>query len=97
MLEAAAAGIGIVATAAGGTGEIVADDVQGILVPVPDDAALRAGVIRLARDPALRQRLGGQARDRAAAAFSIERSVGETAALYEEMAARHEVARQGLA
>jgi glycosyltransferase involved in cell wall biosynthesis len=97
VLEAAAAGIGIVATAAGGTGEIVTDGVQGILVPVPDDAALRAGVIRLVGDPALRQRLGGAARDRAAADFSIERFVGETAALYEEMAARHDVPRRRLA
>ena len=96
VLEAAAAGIGIVATAAGGTGEILTDGIEGILVAVPDDASLRAGVIRLAGDAALRQRLGGAARERAATAFSIERFVGETAALYEEMAARHEVSRRRL-
>jgi glycosyltransferase involved in cell wall biosynthesis len=97
VLEAAAAGIGIVATDAGGTREIVADGVHGLLLPVPDDAGLGAGIVRLAQDPALRQRLGGAARDRAAAAFSIERFVRETAALYEEMVARRARSRGRLA
>lgn len=88
VLEAAAVGIGIVATDAGGTGEIVTDDVHGLVVPVNDEDRLRSAVIRLAQDPALRRRLGASARERAAAAFSIDRFVGETAALYEEMAAR---------
>jgi glycosyltransferase involved in cell wall biosynthesis len=97
VLEAAAAGIGIVATDAGGTREIVADGVHGLLLPVPDDAGLGAGIVRLAQDPALRQRLGGAARDRAAAAFSVERFVRETAALYEEMVARRTRSRGRLA
>ena len=88
VLEAAAAGVAIVATAAGGTVEIVEDDLTGILVAVGDDEALRAGLIRLAADPALRARLGAAARDHAATAFGIDRFVRETADLYEEMAKR---------
>jgi glycosyltransferase involved in cell wall biosynthesis len=88
VLEAAAAGVPIVATAAGGTGEIVEDGRTGVLVPVEDDAALRAGIIRLADDPGLRARLGAAARDHAAAAFGVDRFVRETADLYEEMALR---------
>jgi glycosyltransferase involved in cell wall biosynthesis len=88
VLEAAAAGRAIVATAAGGTGEIVLDGQTGLLVPVGDRAALAAGIVRLARDPELRARLGAAARERAASQFGMERFVAETAALYEELAVR---------
>jgi glycosyltransferase involved in cell wall biosynthesis len=88
ILEAAAAGVAIVATAAGGTVEIVADGSTGILVPVEDGAALEAALIRLAEDPALRSRLGAAARDHVSAAFGVDRFVRETADLYEEMALR---------
>jgi len=93
VLEAAAAGIGIVATDAGGTGEIVADGVHGLLVPVSDDERLGEGVIRLAGDPELRRRLGAAARHRATTEFSIERFVTETAALYETLVARRPAPR----
>ena len=88
VLEAAAAGIGIVATAAGGTVEIVEDGRTGILVPVADDEGLRIGLVQLANDAALRARLGSAARDHAAAAFGLDRFIRETGDLYEEMASR---------
>lgn len=91
VLEAAAAGIGIVATAAGGTVEIVEDGHTGILIPVGDDDGLRAGLIRLAMDPVMRARLGSAAQEHAAAAFGIDRFIRETADLYEEMARRRGV------
>ena len=94
VLEAAAAGVAIVATAAGGTVEIVADDRTGILVPVGDDQALRNGLIRLAIDEGLRHRLGSAARDHAASAFGIDRFIRETAEFYEEMARRNGIDRQ---
>jgi glycosyltransferase involved in cell wall biosynthesis len=86
VLEAAAAGRPIVATAAGGTGEIVTDGETGLLVPIGDSAALGAAIIRLARDPDLRARLGAAARERAARDFGMDRFVAETVALYEELA-----------
>jgi glycosyltransferase involved in cell wall biosynthesis len=88
VLEAAAAGRAIVATAAGGTGEIVLDGQTGLLVPVGDRDALAAGIVRLARDPDLRARLGAAARERAATVFGMDRFVAETVALYEELAVR---------
>lgn len=88
VLEAAAAGRAIVATAAGGTGEIVLDGQTGLLVPVGDRVALAAGIVRLARDPDLRARLGAAARERAAGVFGMDRFVAETVALYEELAVR---------
>ena len=44
--EAASAGRPIVATAAGGSGEIVVDGVTGLLVPIEDLAALTGGLHR---------------------------------------------------
>ncbi len=86
VLEAAAAGRPILATAAGGTGEIVTDGETGLLVPVGDGDALAAGLVRLARDPDLRARLGAAARERAAREFGMDRFVAQTVALYEELA-----------
>ena len=93
VLEAAAAGVAIVATAAGGTVEIVEDGRTGVLVPVGDDEALRAGLLRLATDPDLRGRLGSAARLHAASVFGIDRFIRETADFYEEMARRRGIGR----
>ncbi|MFN8619362.1 MAG: glycosyltransferase [Chloroflexota bacterium] len=89
VLEAAAAGLPVVATDAGGTREIIIDGVTGVLVPVADGPALAAGLIRVLLDPALAARLGAAARGHAEKAFGIDRFVSETAALYEELHARH--------
>lgn len=67
VLEAAAAGLPIVATAVGGTLEILEDGLSGILVPPRDPAALSAAIERLAADPAARSRLGEAAAIRAQA------------------------------
>jgi glycosyltransferase involved in cell wall biosynthesis len=89
VLEGAAAGLPIVATAAGGTGEIVVDGQTGLLVPVGDPDRLADAVLRVLGDHDLGDRLGGAARDHAVAAFGVDRFVAETAALYEEMAKHH--------
>jgi glycosyltransferase involved in cell wall biosynthesis len=86
MLEAAAAGCAIAATAAGGTPEVVIDDRTGLLFGVADEPAMATAIDRLARDPALRQRLADGAREHVARSFSMDRFVAETAALYEAMA-----------
>jgi glycosyltransferase involved in cell wall biosynthesis len=93
MLEAAAAGRPIVATAAGGTGEIVMDGRTGLLVPVCDQIALTSALRRMTNDPALRDRLGAAARDHVASNFGIDRFVDEFASLYEALAARKRVLR----
>jgi len=88
ILEAAAAGLPIVATAVGGTGEIVVDGRTGLLVPPGDAIALASALQRVAADPGLRTRLGAAAREHVAKTFGMERFVAEFAALYEELAAR---------
>lgn len=87
LLEAAAAARPIVATAAGGSGEIVIDGETGFLVPVNDLEAVVGAMRRLVLDPDLRRRLGLAARQRTRTVFTMDRFVGEYAALYEELVA----------
>ena len=56
ILEAAAAGVPIVATPQGGTVEVVRSPDYGLLVPAGDAAALADAMARLVGDPALRDR-----------------------------------------
>jgi glycosyltransferase involved in cell wall biosynthesis len=86
VLEAAAAGLPIVATDAGGTAEILDQGRAGILVPIDDETAMAAAIGRLAADPVLRRSLGETARMFVQSAFGVDRFVAETAALYEELA-----------
>ncbi len=85
VLEAASAGLGIVATAVGGTPEILTHERDGLLVPAADRDRLADAIEALALDPELRHRLGEAASDRAGA-FSAGRLAGESGALYERLA-----------
>jgi glycosyltransferase involved in cell wall biosynthesis len=93
LLEAAASSRPIVATDAGGTGEIVIDGITGLLVPVGDESGLARAIRRMVADPDLRQSLGAAARERMRTTFGVDRFVAEWAAYYEEMAARHGIDR----
>jgi glycosyltransferase involved in cell wall biosynthesis len=87
VLEAAAAGLPIVATDTGGTAEILDGGRTGICVLIGDEAAFARALGSLVDDPALRRSLGDAARAHVQKAFGMERFVAETAALYEELAA----------
>jgi glycosyltransferase involved in cell wall biosynthesis len=65
--EAMASGLPVIATDTGGYRDFVAPNETGLLVPVGDISALAAAITTLAGDPALRARLGRQARVRAEA------------------------------
>ena len=70
-LEASAAGVPVVATAVGGTPEVVADGETGFLVPPGDPAALADKLLCLLRDPALRSRMGAAGRRRMRERFTF--------------------------
>lgn len=89
VLEASAAARPIVATAAGGTPEIVIDGETGLLVPINDTDRLGLALTQILEDAGLAQRLGGAAREHVSRTFGLQRFVAETAALYEEMDRRH--------
>jgi len=83
-LEAMAAGLPVVSTAAGGMPETVVHEKTGLLTPVGDSPALAQAVIRVFRDhslvDALRKNLAGQVQ-----AFSMDRMVEGNLAVYERL------------
>lgn len=64
LLEAAACGVPVAATTAGGIPEVVEDGVTGLLAPARDPEALAAALLRLLDDAPLRRRLADAARER---------------------------------
>ncbi|MHA6344779.1 glycosyltransferase [Roseivivax sp. CAU 1761] len=65
VMEAMAAGLPVICSRIGGTEDMIADGVDGLLVPQRNIAAIAAAAARLAADGALRRRLGAAARLRA--------------------------------
>ena len=95
FVEAAAAGVPQVAGASGGAPEAVAGGETGLVVPAPVSVAdIADGVGRLVDDPALRARLGAQARARAERQFSYDRLARTLDATLEQACGgRHELKR----
>ncbi len=77
VLEAMAAGLAVIGTTTGGTGEILSDGETGLTFPAGDAAALARQIRRLAADPDLRRRLSTAARQRVRSQFSLTRMVRE--------------------
>lgn len=68
LIEAMAAGLPAIATALGGNTETVGD--AGILVPHSDPARLCAAMLKLAKDPGIREKLAARSVKRALELFS---------------------------
>jgi glycosyltransferase involved in cell wall biosynthesis len=71
LLEGMAAGCAVIATPVGAVAEMIADEGNGLLVPVRDIDALVGSLTRLAGDPALRARLGSRAAQDAASYYDL--------------------------
>ena len=80
VLEAMTAGVPVIATDAGGTGEVVENNVTGLLVPVGDAPALKAAIERLWRQPALGRQLAEEAARQLTARFDFDAMVNATEA-----------------
>ena len=85
LLEAGACARPLVTTDVPGCRELVTDEVNGLLVPPRDSVALAHALRRLISDPALRQRLGREARRTVEAAHGEADIAWRTVALYNEM------------
>lgn len=94
LLQAAAAGVPIVATKVGGIPEAVEDGVGGCLVPPGDVGALAAAMRGVLADPYLRRAYGEAGRARVRADFSVDAMVEGNLAVYRELL---QEARLGLA
>jgi glycosyltransferase involved in cell wall biosynthesis len=86
VLEAEACGVPVVATNVGGVPEVCVDGKTGFLVPAKDADALAEKIILLAKDPALRQRLGTEGRNFVLKNYYWEDNVDKTLKLFEEQA-----------
>jgi glycosyltransferase involved in cell wall biosynthesis len=94
IMEAMALGLCPVATAVGGTPELIRNGVDGLVVPPGDAAALASAIRRVADDAALRRRLACSARERILRDFTIERMVEGTLAMYRAALAREHCGRR---
>jgi glycosyltransferase involved in cell wall biosynthesis len=86
ILEAMATGIPVVATAVGGTPEILSDGTGGILVPSRDPVRMAIAIVSLAQDHRRRSALAAAARRRLEASFTIDRMVDDYARSYRGLA-----------
>jgi glycosyltransferase involved in cell wall biosynthesis len=84
LLEAMAARRPVVATAVGGTCEVLDGDGSGTLVPPGDPQALASAVMALLADPARAARVGQTARQCVIERFSVRAMVTRLESLYEE-------------
>ncbi|MBA3789272.1 glycosyltransferase family 4 protein [Patescibacteria group bacterium] len=77
LIEALGVGARIVATDAGGNGELIEDGKNGLLVAVGDTQALAEAITRLLTDKEMRARLGTHALE-SAKRFSVSHMIKET-------------------
>lgn len=82
LLEAAACGVPVAATTAGGIPDAVEDGASGLLVPPRDPEALAGAILRLAGDRALARRLAEEARRRLPR-FGLARLAAATEEVYD--------------
>ncbi|MDI6774433.1 MAG: asparagine synthase (glutamine-hydrolyzing) [Verrucomicrobiota bacterium] len=84
LLEAAAAGLPLVATDVGGNAEIIEDGFGGFLAASGDEAALSAALARLRDEPGLRARMGDEARRIVTRDYSLAAMIDLYESLYHE-------------
>ncbi len=85
LIEAAAAGVPVVASQIGGCREVVHNGETGFLVPPTDLEKQEEVLHQLLCDASLRQRLGDAGQRLACTKFSTERQLDDICALYEEV------------
>ena len=88
VLEAMALARPVISTRVGALEDIVVPEATGLLVPVDDEEAFAAALVRLSRDAPLAEALGraGQARQRNL--FTLDEMVNEYVRLFEEVCVR---------
>ena len=100
VLEGLASGTPVLATAVGGTPEMIRHRENGWLVPARDDHSLAEGILRLLGDPELRATLAKCGLHDASAHYSAERYISDMQSFYRQVGnvrtrvtiqARHEV------
>ncbi|MEM7533261.1 MAG: glycosyltransferase [Chloroflexota bacterium] len=88
VIEAMDAGLPVVATAVGGTPEVVVDEETGLLVPAHHADALAKAIQVLLDDAEKRNKMGASGRIRTEQFFSVTEMVNQTEQLYERLYGR---------
>lgn len=89
QVEAMAAGLTVIGSGTGGSGEVLRDGVDGLLFPAEDHEALAGCLRRLVKDRAAWLRMALSGRDRARD-FTVARSVDRIEAVFEELIGQKE-------
>jgi glycosyltransferase involved in cell wall biosynthesis len=84
-IEALAAAKPVIATRAGGTGTVVRNGESGYLEAIGDTQALADRLAALARDPALRARMGAAGAEDVRTRFAVGRMADEVEAIYDRL------------
>ena len=85
LLQAASAGLAVIASRAGGMPEAVLDEETGLLIPPGDAQALVAAMERLLNDPVLADDYGAAGRRRMADEFSIDAMAAGNLSIYRRL------------
>ena len=86
VIEAAALGTPVVASAVFGIPELIVNGETGLLVPEQNPPAIRDAVVRLLDDPALADRLSAAARKKAEAGFDIHSNCARLLSIFSSSA-----------
>lgn len=85
IIEAQSAGLPVIVTDAGGSGEAIEPGMSGLLIPRRDPAALADALTRLATAPEAAAEMGRYGRERAASMFGLDTMVTSIEKLYESL------------
>jgi glycosyltransferase involved in cell wall biosynthesis len=85
VIEALAAELPVVATRVGGVPDVVRDGEDGFLVEAGATGDLADRLAQLARNPALRARMGKQGRERVLPRYAVDRLVADVDELYRSL------------
>jgi glycosyltransferase involved in cell wall biosynthesis len=97
FVEAGLSGLPIVATDVPGARTVIEDGVTGFVVPVDDTGALVDRIAQLARDAALRRRMGDRAVERCRQHFTLDQSFDGWRALLASLGVPADMPRAGAA
>ena len=89
VLEAMAAGRAIVATRVGGVPECIQDGQTGLLAPAENPDALADAILKLLRNPSLRDEMGVRAQETARQEFSINSQTPRLEAVFARLIERN--------
>ena len=88
ILEAMASGLPVIATAVGGSAELVAHGQTGEIVPPADPQSMARHIVALAADPLRARNMGVAGRKRVEASFSMQAMVSTYRSVYDQQLAR---------